>query len=196
LWIIFALLGLILIAGILSCMPVSFLINLDTYQSPHFQTRIRCLFGIIDLDLGRRRKKDKSEYTKKTPAKKHKHGIGIKKIISLFKVKGIFPGIFRFIRSIIKQIQIKELAVNFKIGMEDPVDTGYLCSITTPLNFFIKSRFHRDFEIQTVFEGDIVLEGKAFTEISIIPIRLVAVILGYIFSMPVIRAASILIFKK
>jgi hypothetical protein len=196
LWIIYVLLGLILIAGIFLCMPVSFLINLDTYQSPHLQTRMRCLFGIIDLDLVRRKKKDESECKKKAPNKKHKRGIGIKKIISLLKVKGLFPRVFRFIRSVIKQIQIKDLTVNFKIGLEDPVDTGYLCAITTPLNFFIKSRFHRDFEIQTVFEGDIVLEGKAFTEIRIIPIRLVAITLGLIFSLPVFRAAAILIFKK
>jgi hypothetical protein len=170
--------------------PVDLFIRVDTYRSPHFQAGFRCLFGLVEKDIYPSREK-KSRRDKTKAKRKRSFDSIVKALYATVKIKGLLPELFRFVRSAINHIRIKELEADFKAGLEDPADTGILCALVMPLSCYIRERYRHNLVISPVFNGDMVLEGSGHGIIRVIPLRLVILSLCLLFSMPVIRALAV-----
>jgi hypothetical protein len=196
LWILFVLLGLVILVGMLLCVPIDLFININTYQAPRFQAGLQWFFGLLHKEIIKIPKKQKNQQKKGRENGNHKTGSGFNVAGTIIKVKGLFPASIRFLFNVIRQIKIIDLSAHFKVGLEDPADSGMLCAVVAPLSSFIRYRFHKDIDIQPLFDGDLIIEGQAYSKIRVVPIRIIAVTLGFIFSIPGIKVIKILILKR
>ena len=187
-WILGPILGILIFLIILLCVPVDLVFNISKRDNIESRVRIGWLFGLIgkDISVGRKQAKVKGNKEKK---KKR----SVKPLLAVVRTRGFLTRFFRFIRDIIRRIEIRNLFVHLKLGLADPADTGFLFAAVTPLLTFAGvQKPNIGINIQPDFDQE-KLWGYAKGNLRLYPIRFIKPLLLFIFSLTTLRVIKAVI---
>ena len=196
LWVIIALAALIIVILLVLCIPLDLTVQIDNSKSPACKIRLLWLFGLIDQDLRKIKEKTK-EKRKAGTVREKKRGRGIRPdtLYRILRTTGLFSQVKQLLAGIVNSLKIKHLAANLKLGLENPADTALLFAITGPVNFLL-SLLPYDITIWPTFDSDLAIEAYVHGIARLWPILLVFALLKFIFSLPIIRIARILVTNR
>lgn len=186
-WILGPILGILIFLIILLCVPVDLVFNIGKRDHIESRVRIGWLFGLIGKDIRARRKQAKVK------VKKKKKKRSVKPLLAVIRTRGFLKHFIRFIKEIIRRIEIRNLYVHLKLGLADPADTGFLFAAVIPLLTFAGIQKPTiDINIQPDFEQE-NLQGYAEGGVRVYPIQFIKPLLLFIFSLTTLRALKVII---
>jgi len=187
-WILGPILGILIFLIILLCVPVDLVFNIGKRDNIESRVRIGWLFGLIGKDISGRRKQAKVKVKKEKRKKR-----SVKPLLAVVRTRGFLKRFLRFIRDIVRRIEIRNLFVHLKLGLADPADTGFLFAAVTPLLTFAGVQKPTiDINIQPDFDQE-KLGGYAKGELRLYPIRFIKPLLLFIFSLTTLRTMKAII---
>ena len=187
-WILGPILGILIFLVILLVVPVDLIFNISKGDNIESRVRIGWLFGLIGKDISGRRKQAKVKVKKKKRKKR-----SVKPLLAVVRTRGFLKHFIRFIKDIIRRIEIRNLYVHLKLGLADPADTGFLFAAVTPLLTFAGVQKPTiDINIQPDFEQE-NLQGYAEGGVRVYPIQFIKPLLLFIFSLTTLRAIKAII---
>jgi hypothetical protein len=191
LWAVIALISLFFLLLIVLCIPLDIRCNLNTRRNQWFKIHLYWFFGLLRIDL--RKKTDRTDIKPGELSEKKKAPVTFdyNTIIRIIRVRNIFPQAYHLIKGLIRSIKIRIFKMSLRIGLEDPVDNGYLFACITPLQYLL-SRNYKDIDIQPVFENELIFDGDMTIRIRAFPVLITGNLLGFIFSPPGLRVIGIL----
>ena len=193
-WLAVAFAGLIAILSI----PIDILCRLEVHEKPEFRIRLHWLFGLLKKDVRAKKKPPVKKPAKKK--EKPKSGKDRKRLWAAFKIlriRGMPRQLARLVKAILHSFKIKELRVNFRVGLDNPADTAVVVGITDFIRLFWKPSFPHEIDIRADYEGDVVLvEGYTHLVVRVFPILIVTSLLRFLFSWRTIKAVRIMVASR
>ncbi len=188
---IIALVSLIVLIILILCVPLELAFHTNIDGMPRFNMKLVWLFGVVRHE-SRPRKKKPIEH--KTEAA---HWINQAEItFDVLRIRGFLKQFVNLIRRIVGRTKIRELAVNLKLALDNPADTGLLFAVLGPLNVLISYFSPYQIRIEPSFAGDAILQGYIHGAMKLWPIQLALPIIAFAFSSPALRAARKLVAYK
>ncbi len=195
-WVIATLAGLVGLIILVLCVPLDAALNIDTSGRPKFRLRLVWLFGLISKEVSREKKKpeEKKEVAKEKPEKKR--GIGFRNTLKILRTRGLPGQLKDLVRNLLGQLKIKELAVNLKLGLHNPADTGLLFALIGSTTPFLSLPSQYQIRVQPSFYDETVFEGHLHGVLRLRPIKLVGPFMRLVFSLAALRVVKILVLSK
>ena len=187
-WLLVTLAGLIAILSI----PFDILCRLEVQEQPKFNARLSWLFGLLKKDIKAKKKPAK----KKEKKKPEKSGRGLRVAWKIIRTEGIFKQLKRLVKSILRSFKIRELRVDFKVGLDNPADTAFLVGIFNFPLLFWKPSFPHEIDVRADFESESILEGCAQLKVRVLPIQIIVAFLSFLFSWSSIKAIRIVVMTR
>ena len=190
-WAIAVLASLAVLLVFLLCVPVDMVLHLDKNGRPRLRLRLSWLFGLVSKEITRGKKQPK-EKKAKDKQERGKSRQGRRFIFQILGTKGLLQQFKNLIKGMLSRLKIRNLAVNLKVGLDDPADTGLLFAVIGPIVSFLPY----DITVQPSFTGEATWEGYSRGKIRIRPIQLIPPLLKFIFSPATIRAIKTVVTDK
>ena len=194
-WVIAVLASLVILLIVVLCVPIDMVLHADGYGRPKFRLRLSWLFGLVDKEITRGKKQPEGKKEAEIKRKPGKRRWGIRWIFEILKARGLPGQSYDLLKSILSRLRIRNLAVDLRIGLDNPADTGFLFAVIGPALAFLNPRFPHQIRVQPSFE-EAVLEGYSYGRVRLRPIQLVTPFLKFAFSPAAIRAVKILVVSK
>ena len=177
-------------------MPLDAALNIDTSVRPKFRLRLVWLFGLISKEIKRGKKKpeEKKKVAKEKPKKKRR--IGFRTILRILRTEGLLKQLKELVRDALGQLKIRELVVNFKLGLDNPADTGFLFASIGAISPFLSLPSQYQIRVQPSFESETVFEGYLQGILRLRPIKLVSPFIKFVFSLATLRVVKVLVLSK
>ena len=188
-WVVATLASLAVVIVLVLCIPLDAVLHIDIHGRPKFQMRLAWLFGLVSKEITRAKKKKPKE-------KKRKGRIKARTIFKILRTRGLLGQLRRLLWDIFRQLHIRDLRVNFRVGLDDPADTALLFALIGPTTFFLGSSRVHEIRIEPSFEDEVVFEGYLHGAVRLVPIQLATPILRFVFSLATIRAVKVLVLTK
>jgi hypothetical protein len=177
--------------------PFDVMLRLDVYGRPRFRVRLVWLFGLVSKEIRKGPKgTEKKKKVVKSKRKRRGRGISARIIFKILRVRGLFRQFKVLVRDVLGCLKIRELGADFRVGFDNPADTGVLFAIMRPATLFLGPSFPHQIRVQPSFDGEAVFEGYLQGTARLQPIRLVPPFLRFIFSLATIRVIKILVLAK
>jgi hypothetical protein len=171
--------------------------HVEAYGRPKFRMRLLWLFGLLSKELGKgKRKPEEKKMVAEGKPKRRKRRIRATTILQILRTKGLLKRLGSLLRDTISRLSIKEFKANFRVGLDDPADTGLLFAIIGPAIFFLSSSWHNQIRVEPSFEDEAVFEGYLYGTVRLRPIQLVPPFIRFIFSLSIIRVLKVLVLTK
>ncbi|MFP3974956.1 MAG: DUF2953 domain-containing protein [Chloroflexota bacterium] len=186
-WYIIVPASLVALIGLILCVPVDSTFRVDVYGKPKFSVRIEWLFGLVGREITDHEKKGKGkrEEAQRGPRLKGK-AHNVRMGMDILRTRG-FPGhVQGLIKDLIHRIEIRNLSMDFRIGLGDPADTGLLFAVINPTLLFLRPS-SASINLQPAFENDFLIEGYSYGRVRLCPIHFVLPSLRFIFSLTTAR---------
>ena len=174
-------LALYIIAGIalfiilVLSIPIDMAVDLETEENVKARMRVGWLFGLVWKDISGRRKKRPEKIVKK------KRRIRIKSLFSVLRTKGLAGAIFKLARRMLSCLKIRQLDTELRLGLDDPFETGMMCSVLWPGLVPLSSVGPVRFRIEPAFDEP-AFEVNLYGRLRLFPIQMVVPLLGFIIS--------------
>ena len=196
-WVVIALASLAAVVTFVLCIPIHTELHLDVYGKPKFRMKLVWLFGLVSKQITKRKKKPEEEAKVAEGKRKPKKGkLKPRTIFKILRTRGLLRQIKNLLRDILRCLKIRDLRVNFTVGLDDPADTGLLFALIGPAIFFLGSSRVHEISVQPSFEDEAVFEGYLHGAVSLVPIQLVIPCLKFTFSLATLRLIKILVLAK
>lgn len=184
-WLIVALASLVVLFLLVLSVPLDLAFHLDVHGRTRSSLRLVWLFGLLDKELGRRKKKAKPKKSK--PKKDKERKGGARKALNVLRTKGLLRQIKVLVTDVFNSLRIRQFRANFSIGLDNPADTGLLFAVIGPMFVFFSPPDKYSINIRPSFEDEAILEGYMQAVVRLLPIRLVLPLLKFVFSPPTLR---------
>ena len=196
-WIIATLAGLAALIIFALSMPLDLRLHIDTYGRPRFRMRLSWLFGLVNKEITKKEEKpeDKKKAVKLEQKPKEKRP-GARIILEILRVKGLLRQIKILLKDILRLPRIRAIEADLKVGLGDPADTGLLFAFIGPAAPFLGSSFRNEIKVQPSFTDDAILEGSLCGALRLRPFQVITPLLRFVFSLPTLRVAKILVVAK
>ena len=176
-WVIAILAGLAGLIIVALCIPLDTTFHIDVYGRPKFRMRVAWLFGLVSKEVkGGKEVKEGKLKEKEKPAKvkpKKKRGRKFRTILQILRTKGLLKQLKDLVKDIIRQFNLRELVADFKLGLDDPADTGLLFAIIGPATLLLNSSTTCKVRVQPAFGGEAAFEGFSYGNVRLRPIQLI-----------------------
>ena len=184
-WLIIALASLVALFLLVLSVPLDLSFHLDVNGRARFNLKLVWLFGLVGKELGRRKKKAKPKIVK--PKKAKEKGKDARKALKILRTKGLLKQIKVLVTDVFNSLSIRQLRANFRIGLDNPADTGLLFAVIGPTFVLFNPPDRYSINIRPSFEDEAILEGYMQAVVRLLPIRLVIPLLKFVFSLPTLR---------
>ncbi len=161
---------------------------MDASGRPKFRLRLVWLFGLISKEVSREKKKPEEKLKKK-------RGIGFRSILKILRTRGLPGQLKDLVKDILSQSKIKDLVANFKIGLDNPADTGLLFALIGATTSFLSLPSQYQIRVQPSFDKA-VFEGFSYGHVRLRPIKLAGPFIRSVFSLAALRVVKILVLSK
>ncbi len=188
-WVIATLAGLVGLIILVLCVPLDAVLSMDASGRPKFRLRLVWLFGLISKEVSREKKKPEEKLKKK-------RGIGFRNTSKILRTRGLPGQLKDLVRNLLGQLKIKELAVNLKLGLHNPADTGLLFALIGSTTSFLSLPSQYQIRVQPSFYDETVFEGHFHGVLRLRPIKLVGPFMRLVFSLAALRVVKILVLSK
>ena len=196
-WVVATLASLAAIIIFVLCIPLNAVLDIDIYSRPKFRLRLVWFFGLVSRGITKGKKKPKEEKRRVEGKRKpKKRKIKARTIFKILRTRGLLGQIKRLLRDILKCLKIRDLRADFRVGLDDPADTGLLFALIGPTIFFLGSSRVHEIRVQPSFEDEAVFEGYLHGAVRLVPIHLVIPLLRFVFSLATLRLIRILVLAK
>jgi len=196
LWVVATLAGLVGLIILVLCVPLDATLSFDTSAKPRFRLRMAWFFGLIGKELRREKKKPEEKKKVAKEKRKKKRKFEFRKTLKILQTRGLLKQVRDLVKGVLGQLRIKELAVNLKLGLEDPADTGLVFAVIGPATSVLNPHFQYQINVQPSFYGEDVFEGSLRGVLRLQPIRLTGLLLRFIFSLATLRIVKIFVVSK
>jgi len=196
LWVIAVLASLAALITLLLCVPLDLVFRTNIEGKIKSNLRLVWLFGLVRKDCIHTRKKPEEESNIEQEQKSSDWTRGIRITLEVIRTKGLPGQIVRFIKRILRQIKIRELVANLKVGLDNPADTGLLFAFAAPVNLLLSYFSPHQIRIEPSFSSDTIIEGHLYGAVRLRPVQLAAPLLGFAFSLPTLQAMKKLVLYK
>jgi len=120
----------------------------------------------------------KKEFGKQEKQAKKRAGRGWT-FFDLLRIRGLLPKILRLLKDVFRRIRIRDLRVDFRIGLDDPADTAlFIGSLWLPV-FLLGLTSPYAIRLQPSFDSGPVFQGYACVVLRLRPIQLVPAIVRF-----------------
>jgi len=157
--------------------------------------RLVWLFGLVSKEITKVKKKPE-EKERVAEGKRKPRKIQARTIFKILRTKGLLKQLKRLLRDVLRRLKIRDLRVDFRVGLDDPADTGLLFALIGPTIFFLGSSRVHEIRVQPSFEDEAVFEGYLSGALRSVPIQLVVPCLRFVFSLATLRVVKILVLTK
>ena len=181
--------GVILFIALMLSIPVDMKFDLATHEHAKAKIRIGWLFGLVWKDIRARKKKKPKE----KPKKRRKRGI--KSFLPLLRIKGLPGKILKLVRQIFGCLKIKQLDVALRVGLDDPFDTGMLCSVLWPALIPPSPSGTMRFRLEPVF-SEFAFEASLQGWVRLFPIQLVWSLVSFVLSPTGLRLLKLMVVSR
>ena len=167
--------GIILFITLTLSIPVDMVFDLETHEHVKARMRVGWLFGLVWKDIHQRKK----ELEKKKPEKKR--GRRMKPLVSVLRTKGLPRRLLKLARQILSCLKVRHLDASLRAGLDDPADTGIMCSVLWPALVPLNPAGPVSFRMEPAFDEpafEVSLHGR----LRLFPIQLVGTLLGFVLS--------------
>jgi len=195
LWVVATLASLAVVIIFVLCIPLDAVLHIDVYGRPKFQMRLVWLFGLVSKEITKAKKKPE-EKERVAKGKRKPRKIQARTIFKILRTKGLLKQLKRLLRDVLRHLKIRDLRVDFRVGLDDPADTGLLFALIGPATFFLGSSRVHEIKVQPSFEDEAVFEGYLSGALKLVPIQLVIPFLKFTFSLATLRVVKILVVTK
>ena len=196
-WAVVTVCSLILVVILVLSVPLDVAFDVEVYGKPNFRMRLTWLFGLVRKEVWRGRGRPKEEA--RVIEEKRKRGerrITARTIFEILRTKGLLRRLKRLIKDILGRVKVRELQVDFRVGLDNPADTALAFGAIGVATVFLGSSCPHQIEVWPSFDGEAVLEGYSHGELRLWPIQLVIPFMRFVLSLPAIRAVKILVLAK
>lgn len=195
-WAVITVCSLVVLIILILCVPLDVLLHIDVYGKPKFSMRLEWLFGLVSKEV--RKRKKKPEEKKKAVKGKPKFIRWQKKAQDIFEIlqtKGLLSQLKRLLRDILSRLRIRKLEANFRVGLDNPADTGLLFAFIGPATVFLNYSFPYRIRVQPSYDKA-VFEGYLHGTVRLRPIQLVPSFIRFAFSLAAMRLLKKLALTK
>jgi hypothetical protein len=189
LWFIVGLVSLAVLITLLLCVPLDLVFLTSIDGRPKFSMRLVWLFGLVTKEMRRGEKKPEEQ-------KSGDWTRDVRVAFEVLRTKGFLKQLGSFIKRFFRLIKIREFVANLKVGLDNPADTGLLLAFIAPLNLLLSYFLPHPIKIEPSFAGGAVFEGYLYGAVRLWPIQLAALLIGFTFSLPTLRALRKLVASK
>jgi hypothetical protein len=183
LWALIAVISFLILLIIVLSLPVDFIFSFNTQKSPHLKIYLKAFYGLFHINLLKRREKRSLKQQEKKAIRESGKEFDPNVIIRIINIKGLFHQTAGLIKDLLHSLKIRKVVLDLKIGLEDPVDNGYLFTCVTPVNYLL-SRTRHNITIQTLFENELIFYCNLYASIRLFPILIAGSTLRFLFSRP------------
>ena len=195
-WVIAVLASLAILITLLLCVPLDLVFRTNIDGKPKSSMRLIWLFGLVGKECRRKRKKPEAERAIEQKQESKDWTRGMRITLEVIRTEGLARQLGSFIKRILRHIKIRELVANFKVGLDNPADTGLLFAFLAPVNLLVSYFSPYHVRIEPSFAVDTIIEGNLYGAVRLRPIQLAAPLLGFTFSLPTLRAVKKLVWYK
>ena len=181
--------GVFLFIVLMLSIPVDMKFDLATHEHAKAKIRIGWLCGLVWKDIRARKKKKPKE----KPKKRRKRGI--KSFLPLLRIKGLLGKILKLIRQILGCLKVRQLDADFRVGLDDPADTGIMCSVLWPALVPISSFGPVRFRVEPVF-SEFAFEASLQGWVRLFPIQLVWSLVSFVLSATGLRLLKLMVVSR
>lgn len=173
----------------LLAMPVSLTYQFSWKQTPSARLRLNWAFGLVQADVSpdlAKSRPGKLDATGKKGARRGKSKARKANIMAAIRQASFRRRIFRFVSDLWRKIHKKNVRLLVRLGLGDPADTGQLWAVLGPLSGMLA----RLRDIRITVEPDFLdptLEVDSSGTIRMIPLQVVILVFGLLFSPPIWR---------
>jgi hypothetical protein len=176
--------GIILLVILVLSIPVEVVFDLEVPGKAKSGVRVGWLFGLVWKEIGRGRRK---------PKRKKKRGL--KPFLSLLRTRGLPGKLPKLARQIVSRVKVRQLDAELRVGLDDPADTGVLCSIMWPVFISLSSSGPVKVRIEPSF-AEPALEASVHGRARLFPIAMVGPLLCFVLSLAGLRAARLMVVSR
>jgi hypothetical protein len=134
----------------------------------------------------------KKEFSRQKGQAKKRAGRGWT-FIDLLRIRGLLPKMLRLLKDIFRRIRIRDLRVDFRIGLDDPADTAlFVGSLWLPAFLFGLTSPYA-INLQPSFDDGPVFQGYAYVVLRLRPIQLVPAMVRFGCSRAALKLLGVLI---
>mgnify|MGYP001066754637 CR=1 FL=1 len=162
----------------LLAVPLTLRFRLTRYETIEGEVTLQWLFGLVNITLS---KPQPHHETKKPGRAQGNKASSQLKLARALQQKSFRDRIFKFAADIWHAIKKGNFRLYLRLGLGDPADTGQLWAVIGPLSGLLFALEDAEIEIEPDFmESTFELESQG--NIRIIPLQLITLTLGLIFS--------------
>ena len=194
-WVIAILASLAVLLLLILCVPLNMVVHADVYGKPKVRLRFSWLFGLVSREITGEKEKP-AEKMRAVKVKGKRWRLDTMIISRILRTKGLLTHFKALLKDVFSCFNFRDLVADFKIGLGDPADTGFLFAIIGPATAFFGSSHLHQIRFEPSFGDDAVLQGYSHGKVRLHPIRLVPPFLKFIFSLTTIRVVKTLILSK
>lgn len=196
-WVIATLAGLAALITLVLCVPVDAVLKLEVSGRPTLRLRLRWFFGLVTREITKGEKRPEEKRGKAEDKRQPRRRWGSARgAFEILRTKGLLRQLKVLVKDVLHCLRIRDFTMDFRVGLDDPADTGLLFAVIGPANLFLGSTFSRHIKLQPSFESETILEGYCYGVVRLRPIQLSVPLLRFIFSMAAIRTVKALVLGK
>lgn len=196
-WVIVALSSLAAFIILVLCVPLDITIHIDTAERPRSRMRLGWLFGLVSKEIRKVQKKP-GEKRGELEGKRQLRGRRrrIRTVFAILGTKGLVTQLKDLVTDTLSRLEIRQIGVNFRVGLDDPADMGFLFAFIGPATLFLNSFSSHQIRVHPSFGDEAVFEGHLYGAVRLRPIRLVPTFMRFVLSLATIRAVKTLVLTK
>jgi len=182
----FTALIIVLVLMLLLSVPVGVVYQIDWRQKFHGEASLQWLFGLVRLRLPSPRAGKPAGGKKRAAGKTGKQPKAVRKkpdLLAALRLKAFRQRMLRFVREVWRAFRKRDLQLHIRVGLGDPADTGQLWALFGPLSGLLSTLEDASVELEPDFV-DAVFELDSRGKVSVIPLRLIYLVLGLLLSPP------------
>ncbi|WP_028671916.1 DUF2953 domain-containing protein [Saccharospirillum impatiens] len=185
---VWVLLAIVLVLVALLAVPLewTFTVQLDREQC-EADSHIRWLFGLVRVRITGKPESDAKTRAKARKSDKQRAKRRRGSPLAAFSVEGFASRLLGLVKRLLAAIHIHNLNLNARLGLGDAAVTGRLWGVIGPLSVLLAQAKATRVYIEPDFYDE-VLEFQSDGRIQVVPLQLVALVLGFVFSLNTLRA--------
>jgi len=189
--------SLIGLAIISLCIPVELDFAADLGTVRRFRVNIVWLFGMVRLSPKRRGRRARAQaLAKKKNGLLSRQFQQLQTILRIVRTRGLARQVLKLLVSMLKEIRFRRGAVDLKVGLGDPGDTGMLFSVIGPVTPLLNWYAPFPVNIQPLMADEPGITGRVYSKLSLQPIRIAVPVLGFLLSRPGFRLMRIMVAQR
>ncbi len=161
--------------------PLDLSFHLRVRERLEFRFSLTWFFSLVKKEFGRKRRAAKKRAQRSWA------------FTDFLRIRGLLPQILRLLKDVVKRIRIKELTIDFAIGLDDPADTALLVGSLWLPAFLLSPSSPYSIRLQPSFADGTVFRGYAHVILRLRPIHLVPAIARFGCSRVALRLLGLLI---